>query len=155
PIALRSSFFFFFQAEDGIRDGHVTGVQTCALPISLTDKYGHDAFRYFLMREMTFGLDADFSEEALVGRLNADLANDLGNLVSRATTLLAKAEPTDNPQLAVLEAEREVRTRADDARQRVERAMEQFAFHRALEAIWEFIGAVNRYIDTTQPWALA
>ena len=122
--------------------------------LALTDKYGHDAFRYFLMREMTFGLDADFSEEALVGRLNADLANDLGNLVSRATTLLAKAEPTDNPQLAVLEAEREVRTRADDARQRVERAMEQFAFHRALEAIWEFIGAVNRYIDTTQPWAL-
>ena len=123
--------------------------------LALTDKYGHDAFRYFLMREMTFGLDADFSEEALVGRLNADLANDLGNLVSRATTLLAKAEPTDNPQLAVLEAEREVRTTADDARQRVERAMEQFAFHRALEAIWEFIGAVNRYIDTTQPWALA
>ncbi|PYN71056.1 MAG: methionine--tRNA ligase, partial [Candidatus Rokuibacteriota bacterium] len=104
--------------------------------LALTDKYGHDAFRYFLMREMTFGLDADFSEEALVGRLNADLANDLGNLVSRATTLLAKAEPTDNPQLAVLEAEREVRTTADDARQRVERAMEQFAFHRALEAIW-------------------
>ena len=51
----------------------------------LTDKYGHDAFRYFLLREMTFGLDADFSEEALVGRLNADLANDLGNLASRAT----------------------------------------------------------------------
>ena len=123
--------------------------------LALTDKYGHDAFRYFLMREMTFGLDADFSEEALVGRLNADLANDLGNLVSRATTLLAKAEPTEDPQLAVLEAEREVRTTADDARQRVERAMEQFAFHRALEAIWEFIGAVNRYIDATQPWALA
>src|SRR5206468_12218230 len=60
-----------------------------------------------------------------------------------------------NPQLAVLEAEREARTTAYDARQRVERAMEQFAFHRALEAIWEFIGAVNRYIDTTQPWALA
>jgi len=123
--------------------------------LALTDKYGRDAFRYFLMREMTFGLDADFSEDALVGRLNADLANDLGNLVSRATTLLAKAEPTEDPQLAVLEAEREVRTTADDARQRVERAMEQFAFHRALEAIWEFIGAVNRYIDTTQPWALA
>ena len=123
--------------------------------LALTDKYGHDAFRYFLMREMTFGLDADFSEEALVGRLNADLANDLGNLVSRATTLLAKAEPTEKPTMAVIPADREVLAMADDARRRVERAMEQFAFHRALEAIWEFIGAVNRYIDTTQPWALA
>ena len=56
--------------------------------LALTEKYGNDAFRYFVMREMTFGLDANFSEEALVGRLNADLANDLGNLVARATTLL-------------------------------------------------------------------
>jgi methionyl-tRNA synthetase len=57
--------------------------------LALADKYGHDAFRYFLMREMPFGLDANFSEEAFVGRLNADLAYDLGNLVSRATTLIA------------------------------------------------------------------
>src|SRR5437773_6138707 len=56
--------------------------------LALEDKYGNDAFRYFIMREMVFGLDADFSEEAFVGRLNADLANDLGNLASRATTLL-------------------------------------------------------------------
>ncbi len=59
----------------------------------LTDKYGHDAFRYFLLREMDFGLDASFSEEAFVDRLNADLANDLGNLASRATTLIAAAGP--------------------------------------------------------------
>ena len=56
--------------------------------LALKEKYGNDAFRYFVLREMVFGLDADFSEEALVGRLNADLANDLGNLVSRATTLI-------------------------------------------------------------------
>src|SRR5262249_58268498 len=56
--------------------------------LALKEKYGNDAFRYFVLREMVFGLDADFSEEAFVGRLNADLANDLGNLVSRATTLI-------------------------------------------------------------------
>src|SRR3989442_5935381 len=56
--------------------------------LALADKYGNDAFRYFIMREMVFGLDADFSEEALVARLNADLANDLGNLASRASTLI-------------------------------------------------------------------
>ena len=61
--------------------------------LALKEKYGNDAFRYFVLREMVFGLDADFSEEALVGRLNADLANDLGNLVSRATTLIVNLEP--------------------------------------------------------------
>src|SRR5216117_3850968 len=60
--------------------------------LALKDKYGNDAFRYFIMREMVFGLDADFSEEALVSRLNADLANDLGNLVARVTTLIANVE---------------------------------------------------------------
>ena len=64
---------------------------------ALSDKYGGDAFRYFVMREMTFGLDADFSEEAFVGRLNADLANDLGNLVARATTLIVELPARGRP----------------------------------------------------------
>src|SRR5207249_2959926 len=68
--------------------------------LALKDTYGNDAFRYFVLREMVFGLDADFSEEALVGRLNADLANDLGNLVSRATTLLSSLAPDEQPALA-------------------------------------------------------
>jgi len=107
------------------------------------------------MREMVFGLDADFSEEAFVGRLNADLANDLGNLVSRATTLLAKATPNEKPEFGFVAADQDVRVSAGEARHTVELAMEEFAFHRALGDIWEFIGVLNRYIDTTQPWALA
>jgi methionyl-tRNA synthetase len=124
--------------------------------LALKDTYGNDALRYFVMREMSFGLDADVSEEAFVGRLNADLANDLGNLVSRATTLIAKATPTDNPPLSGLSPhDQEVRIAAGETRHIVEQAMNEFAFHRALAQVWEFIGVVNRYIDTTQPWALA
>jgi len=124
--------------------------------LALKEKYGNDAFRYFVLREMVFGLDADFSEEAFVGRLNADLANDLGNLVSRATTLIVNlgqgAVPAGGTATAVEEA---VGAAFAKARTDVAAAMDEFAFHRALAAIWEFIGVVNRYVDTTQPWALA
>ncbi len=123
--------------------------------LALKDTYGNDAFRYFVMREMVFGLDADFSEEAFVGRLNADLANDLGNLVARATTLLAQAQPNEQPAFSSVDPGQEVRITSSEVRHDVEREMGTFAFHRALEEIWEFIRVVNRYIDGTQPWALA
>ncbi|MBI2529042.1 MAG: methionine--tRNA ligase [Candidatus Rokubacteria bacterium] len=123
---------------------------------ALTDKYGHDAFRYFLLREMNFGLDASFSEEALVGRLNADLANDLGNLVSRATTLIVNfgggAVPAPGPEGA---EEASLRETLERVRLEVDAVMEEFAFQRALSAIWEFVGRVNRYVDTAAPWTLA
>jgi methionyl-tRNA synthetase len=121
----------------------------------LTDKYGHDAFRYFLLREMNFGLDASFSEEALVDRLNADLANDLGNLASRATTLIAAAGPIAQVTGPVEAADREIATAAAEARAAVEQAMRDFAFQKALGGIWTFIGSVNRYVDTSAPWVLA
>jgi len=125
--------------------------------LALADTYGHDAFRYFLMREMTFGLDADFSEEALVARLNADLANDLGNLVARATTLIAAHGPIARvPSDAELdEAERRLQALVPRTVAEVEAAMEEFAFQRALAAIWGLIGAVNGYIDARKPWELA
>jgi len=124
--------------------------------LALADKYGHDAFRYFVMREMTFGLDANFSEEAFVGRLNADLANDLGNLVSRVTTMVVNFAGGVVPAAGAEGVqEAEVKAALEKARAEVDAAMEEFAFQRALIAIWEFIGAANRYVDATAPWALA
>jgi methionyl-tRNA synthetase len=121
----------------------------------LTDKYGHDAFRYFLLREMTFGLDANFSEEALVGRLNADLANDLGNLASRATTLLARFGAINKAGGQPTPEDQQIQALAAETRSAVDRAMADFAFQKALTGIWEFIGAVNRYVDAAAPWELA
>ena len=124
--------------------------------LALADKYGHDAFRYFVMREMTFGLDANFSEEAFVGRLNADLANDLGNLVSRVTTMVVNFAGGVVPAAGAEGVqEAEVKAALEKARAEVDAAMDEFAFQRALIAIWEFIGAANRYVDATAPWALA
>jgi len=122
----------------------------------LTDKYGHDAFRYFLLREMNFGLDASFSEEAFVGRLNADLANDLGNFVSRATTMIVNFGGGRIPAPGVAgEPERSLQEAVERTVADVDAAMEDFAFQRALGAIWEFLGFANRYVDATAPWTLA
>jgi methionyl-tRNA synthetase len=124
--------------------------------LALREKYGNDALRYFVLREMVFGLDAEFSEEAFVGRLNADLANDLGNLVSRATTLIVNlgggVAPSGGGASAVEEG---VIAAFTKAKADVAAAMDEFAFHRALASIWEFIGVVNRYVDAMQPWVLA
>jgi methionyl-tRNA synthetase len=126
-------------------------------PLELADKYGLDALRYFLLREMVFGLDASFSEEALVGRLNADLANNLGNLVQRTLGMIGRylegrIPPAGEP---VTDSDRTLRDAAERLPGRIETAMAGFAFHRALEAIWEFLDAGNRYIDAAKPWELA
>jgi len=127
-------------------------------PLELKNIYGLDAFRFFLMRDMTFGLDSSFSEEALVERINADLANDLGNLFSR---VLAMAHRYFKGQVPEVDTELDPKLREglkDNALQAVddfERAMETFGFHTALGAIWKFIGQMNRYVDYTMPWELA
>jgi methionyl-tRNA synthetase len=123
--------------------------------VAPAEKYGLDAYRYFVLREMVFGLDADFSEAALVGRLNADLANDLGNLVARATTLIVNlGHLTAGVPINLLTPHAPIAAAFAEALALVQAAMSEFAFHKALAAIWEFIGALNRYIDSEAPWTL-
>ncbi len=125
-------------------------------PLDLEKKYGLDAFRYFLMREMVFGLDASFSESALVNRLNAELANDLGNLVSRSLAMVIKYFNGVVPQPAPLEKTDEVlKSRAMRSVEVFETEMKGLGFHKALIATWDLIGHVNKYIDETAPWTLA
>jgi len=127
-------------------------------PLQLKNVYGLDTFRFFLMRDMVFGLDSNFSEKALVQRINADLANDLGNLFSRVLTMAHKYFSGVVPQVDTLVEEEfrlELKSDALQAIENYEKNMEAFAFHKALMAIWEFISQMNKYIDLTTPWVLA
>lgn len=124
-------------------------------PFEMAELYGVDAFRYFLLREVPFGNDGDFSELALAQRINSDLANDLGNLLSRSLQMIDKFRDGDLPiECKMIDLDKEIETMANDTSAEMSYLMERFAFDEALKVLWNFIGRANKYIDETQPWRL-
>jgi methionyl-tRNA synthetase len=131
-------------------------LQNVVEPNMLIDKYGVDAVRYFLLREVPFGLDGDFSHTALVQRINSDLANDIGNLLSRSTAMAVKYFDGVLPASAALtDMDIALKTRTEEMITAVDKLMDEMAFSKSLQAIWEVISAGNKYIDDTAPWTLA
>ena len=124
----------------------------------MVDEFGVDAFRYFLLREVPFGQDGDFSEAALVARINSDLANGLGNLLSRTLTLIERSAggtiPEIPPQLNT-EVEEKLTAAGLEAFRLADPDIEQMAFSRALEQIWQLVRAADQYLEAHAPWTLA
>jgi methionyl-tRNA synthetase len=127
-------------------------------PNAMAAEYGTDAFRYFLLREVPFGQDGDFSKPAMTGRYNSELANDLGNLFSRTLTMIEKYSGGVVPKphsKAVKADDRRMAARAKGLYKSVGREVDRFAFHRALLEIWTLVDLANRYVEQNAPWELA
>jgi methionyl-tRNA synthetase len=127
-------------------------------PHLLLTHFGSDAVRYFLLREVPFGTDGTFSYEALIQRVNSDLANDFGNLVSRTLTLIAKNFHNGMPYPSAIEGrtdlDRDLERKALAVVEAYQTYMNELAFSRALETVWELLAHANRYLNESAPWAL-
>ncbi|MDY0883108.1 methionine--tRNA ligase [Dongia soli] len=124
-------------------------------PLHLVEKYGLDQTRYFLLREIPFGNDGDFSHRAMVQRMNSDLANGIGNLAQRSLSMINKNCNASVPQPgAFSEADERLIGTAEEALPKVRGFIREQAFHKALETIWQVIGEADRYVDEQAPWAL-
>ncbi len=124
-------------------------------PDDLLAQYGLDPIRYFLLRDVAYGQDGDISHDAVIQRMNSDLANDLGNLAQRSLSMIAKNGGGQVPQpSAFSEADRMLLERARDLLPLMRQELEEQAFHKALDRAWEVIGDANRYVDQQAPWAL-
>ena len=126
-------------------------------PQDLISDYGVDTVRYFLLREMSFGLDSSFSEEALLRRRNSDLANDLGNLFSRALAMVKKFTSNHIPAQPeeLLAIDERLIQKTTEMLSSYEQNMNQFSFSKALQSIWEIVSEANKYIVENAPWELA
>jgi methionyl-tRNA synthetase len=124
-------------------------------PVALVDSFGVDQVRYFLLREVPFGQDGSYSEDAIIGRINADLANELGNLAQRVLSMVNKNLDGQVPEPGELSAQdAELLDLADGLLKRVRSAFDEQAMHQGLEAIWLMLGAANRYFSAQEPWVL-
>ncbi|MDT5128893.1 MAG: methionyl-tRNA synthetase [Mycobacterium sp.] len=125
-------------------------------PNALVDAFGLDQVRYFLLREVPFGQDGSYSEDAIIARINADLANELGNLAQRSLSMVAKNLGGIVPQPgAFVEQDTKLLDAADGLLERVRDHFDACAMHLGLEAIWSVLGMANRYFSAEQPWVLA
>ncbi|SCX29629.1 methionine--tRNA ligase [Mycolicibacterium fluoranthenivorans] len=124
-------------------------------PLVLVDEFGVDQVRYFFLREVPFGQDGSYSEEAIIGRINADLANELGNLAQRSLSMVNKNLDGVVPQPGPFTAEdTELLTAADGLLERVRGHYDEQAMHLALDAIWSVLAAANKYFSAQEPWVL-